>query len=150
MKYQFHRSVELINSTWLWNWFFDIANEFNEGHIKSTSFTMKPKLIKIHGHCHHKAIGNINALKAILEIPEGFKADILPSGCCGLAGGFGYEKEHYEISMKMGASLFSYVKRYKNENVIVANGTSCRHQISDGTNVKSYHPITILRQALEV
>ena len=110
---------------------------------------MKPKRIKIHGHCHHKAIGNINALKTILEIPEGFKADILPSGCCGMAGSFGYEKEHYGVSMKMGASLFSYVNRYKNENVIVANGTSCRHQISDGTNVKSYHPITILRQALE-
>lgn len=127
-----------------------IANEFNVGHIKSTSFTMKPKRIKIHGHCHHKAIGNINALKSILEIPEGFKADILPTGCCGMAGSFGYEKEHYGISMKMGASLFSYVNRYKNENVIVANGTSCRHQINDGTNVKSYHPITILRQALQV
>ena len=126
-----------------------IAKEFKEGYIKSTSFTMKPKRIKIHGHCHHKAIGNINALKTILEIPEGFKADILPSGCCGMAGSFGYEKEHYGVSMKMGASLFSYVNKYKKETVIVANGTSCRHQISDGTNVKSYHPITILRQALE-
>lgn len=125
-----------------------IAKEFKEGRIKTTSFTEQPKRIKIHGHCHHKAIGNINALKTILEIPQNFKAELLPTGCCGMAGSFGYEKEHYAISMKMGASLFSYVSKYKNDNVIVANGTSCRHQIRDGTAVNSYHPITLLRQAL--
>lgn len=125
-----------------------IANEFNEGRIKSTSFTKNSKRIKIHGHCHHKAIGNINALKTILEIPENFKADLLPTGCCGMAGSFGYEKEHYVVSMKMGATLFSQVNTYKSDYDIVANGTSCRHQISDGTAVNSYHPITLLRQAL--
>ena len=74
--------------------------------------------------------------------------DLLPTGCCGMAGSFGYEKEHYAVSMKMGATLFSQVKTYKGDYDIVANGTSCRHQISDGTAVNSYHPITLLRQAL--
>ena len=126
-----------------------IAAEYQKGNIRSDAFNSESLSIKIHGHCHHKSLGDVNSLKTILEIPSGFKADLLPTGCCGMAGSFGYEKEHYDISMRMGAlALFPYVEANHEKCVIAANGTSCRHQILDGTSVVSYHPVTILRNAL--
>ncbi len=74
---------------------------------------------------------------------------LIPSGCCGMAGSFGYEKEHYEVSMAIGEqTLFPTVRRAPKTTEIAANGTSCRHQIKDGTQRVAKHPITILKEAL--
>ena len=74
---------------------------------------------------------------------------MIPSGCCGMAGSFGYEKEHYDLSMKIGELvLFPAVRNQPNEAIIAAPGTSCRHQVKDGTGKKALHPVEILYDAL--
>jgi Fe-S oxidoreductase len=85
----------------------------------------------------------------MLTLPANYKVEVIPSGCCGMAGSFGYEREHYELSMKIGELvLFPAVRTMKEAEVIAAPGTSCRHQIKDGTGKKSYHPAEILLEAL--
>ncbi|MEC3907921.1 FAD-linked oxidase C-terminal domain-containing protein [Tamlana sp. 2201CG12-4] len=126
-----------------------IQQEIELGHITSKQFTLKPKTIKFHGHCHQKAMCDQLSSFAILNLPKNYKVTIIPSGCCGMAGSFGYEKEHYEVSMQIGEqTLFPAVRKASKEVIISANGTSCRHQIKDGTQRKAKHPVTILREAL--
>ncbi|MCH4552589.1 FAD-binding and (Fe-S)-binding domain-containing protein [Aestuariibaculum lutulentum] len=126
-----------------------IQMEIKSGNIKSEQFTSESKTIKFHGHCHQKSIGNQLSSFDVLNLPENYKVTIIPSGCCGMAGSFGYEKEHYEVSMNVGEqTLFPAVRKASMETIISANGTSCRHQIKDGTNREAKHPITILREAL--
>ena len=85
----------------------------------------------------------------ILNIPKNYKVTILNTGCCGMAGSFGYEKEHYEISMQVGEdTLFPKIRNCTIETEIAAAGTSCRHQIYDGTKRVAKHPITLLKEAL--
>jgi Fe-S oxidoreductase len=85
----------------------------------------------------------------MLTLPENYKVDIIPSGCCGMAGSFGYEKEHYDLSMKIGdLVLFPTVRSQDNSTIIAAPGTSCRHQIKDGTGRKALHPVEILFEAV--
>jgi FAD/FMN-containing dehydrogenase/Fe-S oxidoreductase len=126
-----------------------IANEFKAGKIKNDLFTRADKKVKLHGHCHQKAISSVNYSKDILSIPPNYKVEVIPSGCCGMAGSFGYEKEHYELSMKIGELvLFPAVRKAETETLIAAPGTSCRHQIKDGTGKVAKHPIEILFEAL--
>lgn len=126
-----------------------IHNEIKLGNIKPEQFTKETKTIKFHGHCHQKALVNQSSSFAILNLPENYKVTIIPSGCCGMAGSFGYEKEHYDISMQIGEqTLFPAIRNANKDVVISANGTSCRHQIMDGTGKKALHPITILKDAL--
>lgn len=126
-----------------------IQQEIQLGHIKSSQFTSEEKIIKFHGHCHQKALLNQSSSFAVLNLPDNYKVTIIPSGCCGMAGSFGYEKEHYDISMQIGEqTLFPVVRNAKQDVLISANGTSCRHQIKDGTQRDALHPITILRKAL--
>lgn len=126
-----------------------LKKEMALGNIKAEQFTSAKKDIKIHGHCHQKALSNISHTFDILNIPNNFKVTIIPSGCCGMAGSFGYEKEHYDISMNIGEqTLFPAVRKTAEETVISANGTSCRHQIYDGTKRIAKHPVSILREAL--
>ncbi len=126
-----------------------IKNEFLKGNIKSGQFSKTSRAIKIHGHCHQKALSATEATFSMLSIPENYKVTIINSGCCGMAGSFGYEKEHYELSMQIGEqSLFSKIRKFDAKTVISASGTSCRHQIYDGTKRIAKHPITILREAL--
>jgi Fe-S oxidoreductase len=85
----------------------------------------------------------------MLNLPINYTVTFLNTGCCGMAGSFGYEKEHYEVSMKVGEErLFPAVRKANSETVIAANGTSCRHQIQEGTGRVSLHPISILNDAL--
>ena len=85
----------------------------------------------------------------ILNIPKNYKPTIMNTGCCGMAGSFGYEKEHYKVSMQVGEdTLFPKIRNTSKEIEIVAAGTSCRHQIYDGTKRIAKHPITVLREAL--
>ena len=126
-----------------------ILREFNKGNISSNQFSTKEKIIKIHGHCHQKALSSTHATFSILNIPKNFKPTIMNTGCCGMAGSFGYEKEHYKVSMQVGEdTLFPKIRNVSKNIEIVASGTSCRHQIYDGTKRKSRHPITVLCEAL--
>ena len=126
-----------------------LQKEIELGHIKPEQFTKEAKTIKFHGHCHQKAMANQLSSFAVLNLPINYKVTIIPSGCCGMAGSFGYEKEHYEVSMKIGEqTLFPAIRKTDKEVIISANGTSCRHQIKDGTQREALHPITILKKAL--
>lgn len=126
-----------------------ITREFQKEQISSNSFTDEEQILKIHGHCHQKALSNTNSVFQMLSIPINFKVGIINSGCCGMAGSFGYEKEHYDLSMAVGEnSLFPKIRNTNSETLIAASGTSCRHQIKDGTKRLSRHPISILREAL--
>ncbi|WP_299391281.1 FAD-binding and (Fe-S)-binding domain-containing protein [uncultured Gelidibacter sp.] len=126
-----------------------IQREIASNNITASQFSKEAKTIKFHGHCHQKALRNQMSSFAVLNLPENYKVTIIPSGCCGMAGSFGYEKEHYEVSMNVGEqTLFPAVRMADENTVISANGTSCRHQIKDGTDREAFHPITILRRAL--
>ena len=126
-----------------------LKNEFEKGNIRTNQFTTEKKSIKIHGHCHQKALSSTHATFSILNIPENYSPTIMNTGCCGMAGSFGYEKEHYKISMQVGEdTLFPKIRNTSKETEIIASGTSCRHQILDGTNRYAKHPITVLREAL--
>ncbi|SDR78323.1 FAD-binding and (Fe-S)-binding domain-containing protein [Gramella sp. MAR_2010_147] len=127
-----------------------LKQEIALGNIKQEQFTSKAATIKIHGHCHQKALSNVSRTFDILNFPKNYKVTMIPSGCCGMAGSFGYEKEHYEISMRIGEnSLFPAIRKADKAVIISANGTSCRHQIKDGTGRIAQHPVSILRKALK-
>jgi Fe-S oxidoreductase len=126
-----------------------LAKEFKQGHIQSSQFTHTPQQIQLHGHCQQKALSKLTDTVTILSIPAGHQVQVIPSGCCGMAGSFGYEKEHYDISMQIGELvLFPAVRNSPEGCITAAPGTSCRHQIKDGTGEKALHPIEILYQAL--
>ena len=126
-----------------------IKLEFDKGNIKSESFSINNLTIKVHGHCQQKSLSTMENTFEMLSIPQNYIVTILNTGCCGMAGSFGYEKEHYKISMQVGEdTLFPKVRNMEKDIVIAAAGTSCRHQIKDGTNRTSKHPVTILREAL--
>jgi FAD/FMN-containing dehydrogenase/Fe-S oxidoreductase len=126
-----------------------IASEINAGQIHADSFTADAKHIAIHGHCYQKVLSSQDFSKQILSLPKNYTVEIIPSGCCGMAGSFGYEKEHYEVSQKVGELvLFPAVRNKAKETIVAAAGTSCRHQIKDGTSEVALHPVEILYGAL--
>jgi FAD/FMN-containing dehydrogenase/Fe-S oxidoreductase len=126
-----------------------IANEIDAKRISSDLFKSGKRLIKLHGHCQQKAVSSLVYTKKMLTLPKGYEVQLIPSGCCGMAGSFGYEKEHYDISMKIGELvLFPTVRSQAEDVIIAAPGTSCRHQIHDGTGKNAQHPIEILFEAL--
>ncbi len=126
-----------------------IAREIDAKRITVENFTNEKRLIKLHGHCQQKAVASLTPTKKILSLPKNYEVHLIPSGCCGMAGSFGYEKEHYDLSMKIGELvLFPTVRKQPEEVMIAAPGTSCRHQIHDGTGRKALHPVEILWQAL--
>jgi FAD/FMN-containing dehydrogenase/Fe-S oxidoreductase len=103
----------------------------------------------LHGHCHQKAFGAMGAVEGALRLVPGLKVATVESSCCGMAGAFGYEAEHYEISMKMAeAALLPAVRRAPADTLLVADGTSCRHQIADGTGRRAVHVARLLERAL--
>lgn len=127
-----------------------IAREADAGHITSNQFTSEKRLIKLHGHCQQKAVSSLVPGKKALSLPVNYTTQLIPSGCCGMAGSFGYEAEHYEVSMQVGELvLFPTVRQQPADVLIAAPGTSCRHQIKDGTSRKAQHPAEILFEALK-
>jgi len=126
-----------------------LKREIENGNIKKEQFTESAQKINFHGHCQQKAVASTDPTKFLLSFPENYSAEEIPSGCCGMAGSFGYEKEHYEVSMKIGEMvLFPAVREADETTLIAAPGTSCRHQIKDGTGKKALHPVEILYAAL--
>lgn len=128
-----------------------LSKELDAGNIDLSLFKDQRSLVKLHGHCQQKALSTLTPTKKILTRMGNHEVHIIPSGCCGMAGSFGYEKEHYELSMQIGELvLFPAVRKQKDDVIIAAPGTSCRHQIKDGTGRISLHPVQILWNALKV
>ncbi|NEV93577.1 FAD-binding protein [Psychroflexus sp. YR1-1] len=119
--------------------------EIQSGNLKSDQFSEESKAIKIHNHCYQKALSNQIHTFNLLNLPKNFKVTLIPSGCCGMAGSFGYEKEHYKVSQDIGELILFPAVR-KSNGLICANGTSCRHQIKDGTQKEALHPVSILNK----
>ena len=113
-------------------------------------FARTPKTVLVHGHCHQKASIGVESTLAVLRLPPNFEVSEIPSGCCGMAGSFGYEKEHFETSMKIGRErLFRPIQEASPETEIVAVGTSCRNQIADATGRKVRHWVELLVEVLQ-
>ncbi|MFY7669612.1 FAD-binding and (Fe-S)-binding domain-containing protein [Tenacibaculum sp. MEBiC06402] len=126
-----------------------IAKEIENGFIKPDLFSSEEKEIKIHGHCHQKSLSTTHSIFTMLNLPKNYKVSIMNTGCCGMAGSFGYEKEHYKVSMQVGEdTLFPKIRKCDSSTEIAASGTSCRHQIFDGTKRIAKHPVTILKEAI--
>ncbi|MBL7723534.1 MAG: FAD-binding protein [Chitinophagaceae bacterium] len=126
-----------------------LAQQYKAGLIDRNLFTTESKNILIHGHCYQKALSSQQYISNCLEIPVNYKTSVIPSGCCGMAGGFGYEKEHYAISQQVGELvLFPAIRASAANDIIAASGTSCRHQVKDGTGKVAMHPVEILYDAL--
>ena len=128
-----------------------LVSAFEAGRFDASLFSSEPRELKLHGHCQQKAIASTQSAMKLLSIPENYTVREIPSGCCGMAGSFGYEKEHYGLSMKVGELvLFPEVRAASGETLIAAPGTSCRHQIKDGTGSRAQHPVVIIYNALKV
>jgi FAD/FMN-containing dehydrogenase/Fe-S oxidoreductase len=126
-----------------------IAREADAGRITQAAFKAENRTIKLHGHCHQKALSSLVPTVKMLELPAGHKVQMIPSGCCGMAGSFGYEEEHFHVSQQIGELvLFPAVRSAPADTLIAAPGTSCRHQILDGTGRTAQHPVEILHAAL--
>ncbi len=120
----------------------------DEGRL-DLAFTDENREILFHGHCHQKALEGGESTRRALALPPGFEVEEVDAGCCGLAGAFGYEREHYEISMEMAEQrLFPAVRAAAGDTLIAAPGFSCRQQILHGTGRRALHPAQILRSAL--
>lgn len=127
-----------------------LLREIEKGKIKKESFTTQNMKVKLHCHCQQEAIASSKATLELLSFPENYSVEEIPSGCCGMAGSFGYEEEHYEVSMKIGELvLFPEIRKTETDTLISASGTSCRHQIKDGTGRSAKHSIEILYEALK-
>jgi len=126
-----------------------IAGEIEKGNIRSEQFSIEKKFIKLHGHCQQKSLSTVAPSVRLLSLPANYTVETIPSGCCGMAGSFGYEKEHYDLSMKIGELvLFPTVRQQVEDTIIAAPGTSCRHQVKDGTGKRALHPVEVLYEAL--
>ena len=126
-----------------------LAREVQAGRVSAESFTTEARTVKVHGHCHQKALSTMEPVKQVLSLPKNYTVELIPSGCCGMAGSFGYETEHYNLSMQIGELVLLPAVRSAGAHVLIsAAGTSCRHQIKDGTGRKAQHPAEILFDAL--
>ncbi len=138
---------QIANHTFMIDEF--LIREMEKGHIKSETFTENKQHIKLHGHCQQKSIASTEATIKLLSLPKNYTVEEISSGCCGMAGSFGYEKEHYDLSMRIGELvLFPAIREASEKTIIAAPGTSCRHQIKDGTKRTAYHPVEVLYDAL--
>lgn len=126
-----------------------IAAEIDKGNIRSESFTKEKRLVKLHGHCQQKSVSNLSASVKMLSLPAQYTVETIASGCCGMAGSFGFEKEHYDLSMQIGELvLLPTVRQQAADTIIAAPGTSCRHQVKDGTGREALHTVEVLYHAL--
>ena len=142
-------SKELAKNALLFEEFF--VREMGKGHISKKAFTDEKRDILLHGHCQQKAVASTLPTRQMLSFPDNYSVKEIPSGCCGMAGSFGYEAEHFDLSMKIGEMvLFPAVKNAAENTLITAPGTSCRHHIKDGTGREAKHPVEILYEALAI
>ncbi|MBQ7984701.1 MAG: FAD-binding protein [Bacteroidales bacterium] len=127
-----------------------LYREYEKGNIKPTQFTEESAEIIYHTHCQQKAIVGEKYMQAILSIPKAYYTKAIPSGCCGMAGSFGYEAKHYKQSEAIVHQvLIPYINNAAKQTLICASGTSCRQQIADFCERKALHPVEILYNALK-
>jgi FAD/FMN-containing dehydrogenase/Fe-S oxidoreductase len=126
-----------------------LAREREAGRLSLRLKPLPEKKALLHGHCHQKAFGAMRAVQQVLELVPELKVEALETSCCGMAGSFGYEASHYEVSMKMAElALLPKLRSAAPDALIVADGTSCRHQIADGTTRQAVHVVQVLARAL--
>jgi Fe-S oxidoreductase len=116
---------------------------------KSAGLKPGPATVQLHGHCHQKAMGLLTPAKALLSRIPGATVIDLNAGCCGMAGSFGYVREHYEVSRAIGERrLLPAARNLKPDAVLVASGVSCRHQVEDFTGARALHPAELIHSLL--
>jgi FAD/FMN-containing dehydrogenase/Fe-S oxidoreductase len=126
-----------------------LAREQQAGRLRLNLKPLAARRALVHGHCHQKAFATMDALQQTLALIPQLQVEVIDSGCCGMAGAFGYETSHYELSMKMAElDLLPAVRAAAADTLLVANGTSCRHQIGDASARKAQHIACLLRDAL--
>jgi Fe-S oxidoreductase len=126
-----------------------LAREAARGRITADSFTDQSRQIKLHGHCHQKSFGAMGAVESVLKLIPELNVETIESSCCGMAGSFGYNKDTIDVSLKMGElSLLPAVRKADGETIIVADGTSCRHQIHDGAARDALHVARVLAMSV--
>ncbi len=126
-----------------------LAGEARQGTLKLPLVQNGARQVYLHGHCHQKAFGAMPDVIAALRLVPGLEVKQIESSCCGMAGAFGYDKTHYEVSMRMAElNLLPAVRQAPPEAVIVADGTSCRHQIEEGAGRGAVHVARVLEAAL--
>jgi Fe-S oxidoreductase len=126
-----------------------IAREADAGRLKLKLKALPQKKALLHGHCHQKAFDAMPAVQKALALVPGLAVEVVTASCCGMAGAFGYEAAHYEVSMKMAeAGLLPAVRAAVADTLVVADGTSCRHQIQDGAQREAVHVARVLERAL--
>ena len=141
-------AYELANHALMFEEF--IERQIDLGKIHTSQFEPQQQVIRLHGHCHQKALASLKPTVRMLQLPAGHRVRLIPSGCCGMAGSFGYDPKHFDLSMKIGELvLFPQIRSENPEVIIAAPGTSCRHQILDGTGRLAKHPIEILNARLK-
>jgi Fe-S oxidoreductase len=127
-----------------------LADEADAGRLRLALAPLPAQTALLHGHCHQKAFDAMPAVRKVLGMVPGLKVQTVDSGCCGMAGSFGYEAEHFAVSMKMAEqSLLPAVRKAGTDTIVVADGTSCRHQIYDGTGRKALHVARLLQMSLD-
>ncbi len=127
-----------------------ICQQHDKGFLAPRVFSAEKKTVHYHGHCHQKALSSIDYGLRMMSLAPNKTIRPIVCGCCGMAGAFGFEKEHYELSMQIGElQLFPAIRQADPQDLIAASGTSCRHQILDGTGRKAWHPVDILYSFLE-
>ena len=127
-----------------------LANELDNGCLELNLQALKSKRALLHGHCHQKAFAVLSSVERILNLIPDLEIETIDSSCCGMAGSFGYEKEHYDASMEMGSlSLFPAINEAESDTLVVADGVSCRGQIEHGTGRQAMHVARVLQMALK-
>ena len=141
-------AAELALNAWMFEEF--LAREADAGRLRLELKALPQKKALLHGHCHQKAFDAMQAVQRALKLVPGLEVEVIESSCCGMAGSFGYEADHYQVSMKMAeASLLPKVRAADSDTLIIADGTSCRHQIRDGAQRSALHVALVLQQALD-
>jgi Fe-S oxidoreductase len=140
-------SAELALNAFLFEEF--LAREHDAGRLQLKLKALPQPKALLHGHCHQKAFAAMPAVKKVLGLVPGLNVEVIESSCCGMAGSFGYEARHYDVSMRMAeASLLPKIREAGKNTLIVADGTSCRHQIHDGAKRDAIHVARVLESAL--
>ena len=143
-----NEAVQLAGRALLFEEF--IAARADAGELRLELAPLSSHSALLHGHCHQKAFDAMPAVRKVLGLVPGLKVETVESGCCGMAGSFGYEAEHFDVSMKMAElALLPAVRKTGQDTVLVADGTSCRHQIHDGSGRAALHVARVLQMALK-
>jgi len=130
-------------------WMLEDFLAVHHGNDAAGPFRETPRRLLVHGHCHQKALVGTSRMLQTLRMVPGYQVDEVKSGCCGMAGTFGYETEHYDLSLQIGEiSVFPPIRSAPEDTLLVAPGTSCRHQIQDATGRAAVHPAQALAAAL--